>query len=113
MERVARIELASSAWKAEVLPLYHTRDTLKKRVVEGDGFEPSKLARQIYSLLPLATREPLLNGRKVCRKALLLSTVFVNFISYYKHLEVRYHFASLLELRRGAHIRVTEKKLQA
>jgi len=49
----------------------------------------------------------------VCRKALLLSTVFVNFISYYKHLEVRYHFASLLALRRGAHIRVTEKKLQA
>ena len=28
-------------------------------MVEGDGFEPSKLARQIYSLLPLATREPL------------------------------------------------------
>ena len=25
MERVARIELASSAWKAEVLPLNHTR----------------------------------------------------------------------------------------
>ena len=28
-------------------------------MVEGDGFEPSKLTRQIYSLLPLATREPL------------------------------------------------------
>ena len=27
-------------------------------MVEGDGFEPSKLTRQIYSLLPLATREP-------------------------------------------------------
>ncbi len=28
--------------------------------VEGEGFEPSKaLSRQIYSLLPLATREPL------------------------------------------------------
>ena len=25
MERVARIELASSAWKAEVLPLHNTR----------------------------------------------------------------------------------------
>jgi hypothetical protein len=49
----------------------------------------------------------------VCRKALLLSTVFVNFISYYKHLDARYHFASLLALRRGAHIRVTEKKMQA
>ena len=38
MERVARIELASSAWKAEVLPLYHTR-----MVVEGGGFEPPKV----------------------------------------------------------------------
>lgn len=28
-------------------------------MVQGDGFEPSKLARQIYSLIPLATREPL------------------------------------------------------
>ena len=27
-------------------------------MVGGDGFEPSKLTRQIYSLLPLATREP-------------------------------------------------------
>ena len=29
-------------------------------MVEGGGFEPPKLARQIYSLIPLATREPLL-----------------------------------------------------
>jgi hypothetical protein len=28
-------------------------------MVQGDGFEPSKLARQIYSLIPLAAREPL------------------------------------------------------
>lgn len=28
-------------------------------MVQGDGFEPSKLSRQIYSLIPLATREPL------------------------------------------------------
>ena len=28
-------------------------------LVEGGGFEPPKLARQIYSLIPLATREPL------------------------------------------------------
>ncbi len=40
MERVAGIEPASSAWKAEVLPLNYTRrlDTL----VVGEGFEPSK-----------------------------------------------------------------------
>ena len=28
-------------------------------MVEGAGFEPAKLSRQIYSLIPLATREPL------------------------------------------------------
>ena len=28
-------------------------------VVEGGGFEPPKLSRQIYSLIPLAAREPL------------------------------------------------------
>jgi hypothetical protein len=31
-------------------------------MVEGGGFEPPKLARQIYSLIPLATREPLPKG---------------------------------------------------
>ncbi len=31
-------------------------------MVEGGGFEPPKLARQIYSLIPLATREPLQKG---------------------------------------------------
>ena len=79
MERVARIELASSAWKAEVLPLNYTRQLLlpnhcpnrrsllsqpnsrPTKLVEGGGFEPPKLARQIYSLIPLATQEPLRN----------------------------------------------------
>jgi hypothetical protein len=28
-------------------------------MVEGGGFEPPKLTRQIYSLIPLAAREPL------------------------------------------------------
>ena len=28
-------------------------------MVEGGGFEPPKLSRQIYSLIPLTTREPL------------------------------------------------------
>ena len=31
-------------------------------MVQGGGFEPPKLARQIYSLIPLATREPLQGG---------------------------------------------------
>ena len=38
-ERVAGIEPASSAWKAEVLPLYHTRINV---ILEGAGFEPAK-----------------------------------------------------------------------
>ena len=59
MERVARIELAASAWKAEVLPLYDTRLIYNIiKMVVGGGFEPPKLTRQIYNLLPLATREP-------------------------------------------------------
>ena len=33
-------------------------------LVEGGGFEPPKLSRQIYSLIPLAAREPL---RIFCR----------------------------------------------
>ena len=32
-------------------------NAVEKLVVRG-GFEPPKLARQIYSLIPLATREP-------------------------------------------------------
>ena len=50
VERVAGIEPASSAWKAEVLPLNYTRaENLLARparpvcmLVEGEGFEPSK-----------------------------------------------------------------------
>ena len=34
--------------------------SLPANLVEGGGFEPPKLSRQIYSLIPLATREPLL-----------------------------------------------------
>ena len=79
LERVAGIEPASSAWKAEVLPLNYTRGNDSPTpgptppdgksqpppaltLVEGGGFEPPKLARQIYSLIPLATREPLRKG---------------------------------------------------
>ena len=44
LERVAGIEPASSAWKAEVLPLNYTRRAycLRSNMVEGEGFEPSK-----------------------------------------------------------------------
>lgn len=37
-------------------------------MVEGGGFEPPKLARQIYSLIPLATREPLLQEPQILIK---------------------------------------------
>lgn len=41
-------------------------DTLRHlNMVQGGGFEPPKLARQIYSLIPLATREPLLEAVRI------------------------------------------------
>jgi hypothetical protein len=43
MERVKRIELSSSAWKAEVLPLNYTR----KNMVGQDGIEPPTLRASI------------------------------------------------------------------
>jgi hypothetical protein len=42
LERVAGIEPASSAWKAEVLPLNYTRTSVPSYLVVGEGFEPSK-----------------------------------------------------------------------
>ncbi len=54
LERVVGIEPTSSAWKAEVIatiPYPHFQ------MVVGGGFEPPKLSRQIYSLIPLAARE--------------------------------------------------------
>ena len=66
MERAAGIEPASSAWKAEVIPLYDARKAARTllpatltNLVEGGGFEPPKPKQQIYSLPPLTTREPL------------------------------------------------------
>src|SRR5690606_16685865 len=40
-------------------------------MVQGGGFEPPKLARQIYSLIPLATREPLRKQPDIVRFASL------------------------------------------
>ena len=55
--RPAGIEPAPSAWKAEVLPLNYTRRGVGNMVV-GEGFEPSKLSRQSYSLLGLTAPQP-------------------------------------------------------
>ena len=40
-ERLTRIERAFSAWKADVLPLHHSR-VMCEQSVEGEGFEPSR-----------------------------------------------------------------------
>ena len=53
MERVAGIEPAYTAWKAVVIAII----PYPQRMVVGGGFEPPKLTRQIYSLIPLAARE--------------------------------------------------------
>jgi hypothetical protein len=61
MERTARIELAALAWKAKVLPLYDVRFSIfiiAKWWREVDS-NHRRLSRQIYNLIPLATREPL------------------------------------------------------
>ncbi len=44
-------------------------------MVVGGGFEPPKLSRQIYSLIPLATREPHHQGAGI----LLIKHLLVNF----------------------------------
>ena len=44
-------------------------------MVEGGGFEPPKLSRQIYSLIPLAAREPLPKERGESKSLALLFRV--------------------------------------
>ncbi len=66
MERVKGIEPSQSAWKAEVLPLNYTRKWWREK-----DSNLRSLWQQIYSLPPLATREPLRVGcqKSVCRLA--------------------------------------------
>lgn len=44
-ERLTRIERAFSAWKADVLPLHHSR-VMCEQSAEGEGFEPSRAPSQ-------------------------------------------------------------------
>ena len=46
-------------------------------MVQGGGFEPPKLARQIYSLIPLATREPHLERAKHSAYAAITCQFFI------------------------------------
>ncbi len=58
------IEPTLSAWKAEVLPLNYTRDTLTYDAWwRGKDSNLRRLSRQIYSLLPLTARVPLQNKK--------------------------------------------------
>ena len=56
-------------------------------MVQGGGFEPPKLARQIYSLIPLATREPLRKAKYspligiLCQLFVLDNTQLASFIT--------------------------------
>ncbi len=63
MERTAGIEPAALAWKAKVLPLYDVRKSVrlssKKKWWREVDSNHRRLSRQIYNLIPLATREPL------------------------------------------------------
>ena len=116
MERVRRIELPSSAWKAVALPLSYTRT-----IPPLDGSPQPKdggggrirtyvdLRRQIYSLLPLTTRPPHLcircgndrsenpclphhrrRGRQYEEMPLPVNSKF-DFILYFLHLFVTKH----------------------
>ena|GEM_PF-1795836 len=65
LERVAGIEPASSAWKAEVIAIIrHPHSELgylgpAKKWWRGQDSNLRRLSRQIYSLIPLTAREPL------------------------------------------------------
>ena len=66
IERVAGIEPASSAWKAEVLPLYHTR---VKLIWRGQDSNLRRQGQQIYSLPSLTAWVPLRNQFRYLSKS--------------------------------------------
>lgn len=94
------IEPTPSAWKAEVLPLNYTRQStsevmrLPTPTSKNNKFQPRflqtsewwrgedsnlrRLGRQIYSLLPLAAREPLqkIPSRSTSRRSFQKSWLF-------------------------------------
>lgn len=60
LERVAGIEPATSAWKAETLPLCNTRSVCWWAGLDLN--QRSAFARRIYSPVPLTTRPPTHTG---------------------------------------------------
>ena len=56
--RTLTVSLEGFCSTIELHPRYNSNN-YKNLVVEGEGFEPSKLSQEIYSLPPLAARESL------------------------------------------------------
>lgn len=90
------IEPTLSAWKAEVLPLNYTRQTILYYqwyfTINGGGGRirtSEGLSRQIYSLFPLTAREPLLTARKVYyRFSIQASSVKLSIIAIFIQLKL-------------------------
>src|SRR5690606_27372412 len=67
MERVTRIELASSDWKSEALPLSYTRERARPYAVGEGGFEPPTACPQSRC----ATTAPLPGQVPMVRQAVM------------------------------------------
>ncbi len=74
--RTLTVSLEGFCSTIELHPRYNSNN-YKILVVEGEGFEPSKLAQQIYSLPPLTARESL--HKRGCILMLHLQPVNINF----------------------------------
>ncbi len=81
MERAMGIEPTLSAWKAEVLPLNYAR--IGKSWWRGQDSNLRRLSRQIYSLIPLAAREPLQRAGDNHRALVFKNQLFfIDFFAY-------------------------------
>ncbi len=75
------IEPTLSAWKAEVLPLNYARTG--KSWWRGQDSNLRRLSRQIYSLIPLAAREPLQRAGDNHRALVFKNQLFfIDFFAY-------------------------------
>ena len=75
------VEPTPSAWKAEVLPLNYTRMNLiythSKKWWRGKDSNLRRLSQQIYSLPPLAAREPLQVARILIEMQAHVNTKYI------------------------------------
>lgn len=75
------IEPTWSAWKAGVLPLNYTRFKLNLRWWRGEDSNLRRQSRQIYSLIPLAAREPL-QYRVSCSLSSIRTNVSTKYLKF-------------------------------